>query len=49
MTMINMRELQDVFILLGINIKLCPKLSCAKLATETGPSGGDVFKEEVVN
>jgi len=30
--MTNMRELQGVFILLGLNIKLCPKLSCAKFA-----------------
>jgi hypothetical protein len=48
MTMINMRELQDVFVLLGINIKLCPKLSYAKLAKETGSSGGGVVKEEVL-
>ena len=47
MTMTNMRALQDVFVLLGLNIKLCPKLSSAKLQ-ETAPSGGVDVKEEVL-
>merc|ERR1719352_736945 len=46
-TMTNMRELQDVFLLLGLNIKLCPKLSCTKFAGDTG-SSGSVVKEEVL-
>jgi len=46
-TMTNMRELQDVFLLLGLSIKLCPKLSCAKFAKETGPSDSAV-KEELL-
>jgi len=42
MMMTNIRELQDFFLLLGLNFKLCPKLSCAKF---DGPSGSDVKEE----
>ena len=41
-TMSNMKELQDVLVMLGLNIKLSPKLFSAKIGIE-----GDVIKEEV--
>ena len=37
-----MKELQDVLVMLGLNVKLCSKLSSAKVGT-----GGDVIKEEL--
>ena len=39
--MTNMKELQDVLVMLGLNVKLCPKLFSAKIGTK------DVIKEEV--
>ena len=39
--MTNMKELQDVLVMLGLNVKLCPKLFSAKIDTK------DVIKEEV--
>jgi hypothetical protein len=41
-TMTNMKELQDVLVMLGLNVKHSPKLSSAKIGTV-----GDVIKEEV--
>ena len=36
-TMTNMNELKNIFALLGMNVKLCPKLSSSKLAMKAVP------------
>ena len=44
----NMNELHNIFTLLGMNVKLCPKLSSSKLAMKAVPYGGTFVKDEVL-
>jgi len=47
-TMTNMNELHNIFTLLGMNVKLCPKLSSSRLAMKAVPYGGTFVRDEVL-